>query len=225
MTRSNGLSVRDIVVRYPAEGRSGRAAPPAVDGASFAVGRGEVLALLGPSGCGKSTLLRAVAGLEPLERGTVEWDGEDLAAVPTHRRGFGLMFQDGQLFAHRSVAENVAYGLRVQRLPRDRREARVADLLALVGLPGMGSRAVTSLSGGERQRVALARSLAPEPRMLLLDEPLSALDRELRVRLADELAALLRETGTTAILVTHDEEEAATIADRTIRMREGRLVA
>ncbi|CAG7599822.1 Spermidine/putrescine import ATP-binding protein PotA [Leucobacter soli] len=224
-----GLRVDGATVRYeagPGRGSRGGAEPalPAVDGVSFAVRPGEVVALTGPSGCGKSTLLRAIAGLEPLAGGSVHWDDEDLERVPPHRRGFGLMFQDGQLFAHRSVAENIAYGLRVQRAARGEREARVAELLALVELPDAGSRPVTALSGGERQRVALARSLAPRPRLLLLDEPLSALDRELRERLALDLARLLRQTGTTAILVTHDESEAEAVADRALRMRSGRLL-
>ncbi len=224
-----GLSVRDATVSYgPARGR-GRGADAlreaAVREVSLDVSHGEVVALTGPSGCGKSTLLRAIAGLEPLVSGSVSWAGEDLAGVPPYRRGFGLMFQDGQLFAHMTVASNVAYGLAASRLPRAEREQRVAELLELVGLPGYGSRAVTELSGGERQRVALARSLAPSPRLLMLDEPLSALDRELRDRLAVDIARLLRQTGTTAILVTHDPHEAETIADRTLSMRAGELVA
>lgn len=232
MNEAEGLQVAGVSVRYETARRAGarageRHAParPAVDDVSFAVGLGEVVALTGPSGCGKSTLLRAVAGLEPLDAGTVRWAGSDLARVPPHRRAFGMVFQDGQLFAHRSVAENIAYGLRVQRVPRSARDARVAELLGLIGLPDAGARPVTELSGGERQRVALARALAPRPRLLMLDEPLSALDRELRERLADELAGLLRRTDTTAILVTHDAHEAAVIADRTLRMRGGRLTA
>lgn len=213
----NGLAVTHVSVAY-------RRDELIVREASLAVARGEVVALLGPSGCGKSTLLRAIAGLEPLADGSVSWDGADLARVPPHRREFGLVFQDGQLFSHRSVAENIAYGLRVQRMARPEREARVAELLELVGLPGFGARAVTELSGGQRQRVALARALAPSPRLLLLDEPLSALDRELRDRLALDLAELLRATGTTAVLVTHDEGEADTIASRVLRMREGRIL-
>lgn len=217
-TPGRGLSVEGVTVTY-----AGAALPAAVNDASFEVHRGEVVALTGPSGCGKSTLLRAIAGLEPLAAGRVAWDGENLASVPPHRRGFGLMFQDGQLFAHMSVAKNVAYGLSAQRAPKELREARVAELLELVGLPDYGSRAVTELSGGERQRVALARSLAPGPRLLLFDEPLSALDRALRERLAMDLAALLRDTGTTAILVTHDSAEADLVADRVLAMRSGRL--
>lgn len=219
---TRGLFVDRATVRYPGTEASAR---PAVDGASLAVEEREVAALLGPSGCGKSTLLRAIAGLEPLAEGRIAWAGDDLAEVAPHRRGFGLMFQDGQLFGHRTVGANVAYGLEAQRMPKPERAVRVAELLELVGLPGAERRRVTELSGGERQRIALARSLAPRPRLLLLDEPLSALDRELRTRLAEDLARLLRETGTTAILVTHDPEEAEAIADRVVRMRDGRVLA
>lgn len=220
---STGLAVRDLVVRYPAAGR--RAEPvTAVDGVSLDVPAGRVLALLGPSGCGKSSLLRAVAGLERPAAGQVLWDGADLAAVPVHRRGFGLVFQDGQLFPHRDVAGNVAYGLRASGVDRAERDRRVAALLELVGLPGYGRRPVATLSGGERQRVALARSLAPRPRLLLLDEPLSALDRSLRERLADDLRAALTATGTTALFVTHDQDEAFTVADEVAVMSRGRLL-
>ncbi|KQR17647.1 ABC transporter ATP-binding protein [Cellulomonas sp. Leaf334] len=206
----NGLSVQDVVVRY--------GPVPAVDGVSLDVAPGEVVALLGPSGCGKSSLLRAVAGLEPLAGGTVSWDGSSLAGVPVHRRGFGLMFQDGQLFAHRTVGGNVAYGLPA------RSGARVASLLELVGLAGYEDRGIATLSGGERQRVALARALAPAPRLLLLDEPLSALDRALRERLAVDLRAALVATGTTAVFVTHDQDEAFAVADRVAVMSTGRLL-
>ncbi|UTX54710.1 ABC transporter ATP-binding protein [Leucobacter aridicollis] len=212
----SGLNVADVSVAY-------RRDEVVVRDATFGVPRGDVVALLGPSGCGKSTLLRAIAGLEPLTSGVVSWAGEDLVGVPPHRREFGLVFQDGQLFTHRSVGENIAYGLRVKRWPRADRDARVAELLELVGLGGFTNRPVTELSGGQRQRVALARALAPSPRLLLLDEPLSALDRELRDRLAVDLADLLRKTATTAILVTHDESEAETIADRVLRMSDGRV--
>lgn len=221
-----GLEAIDLALAFPSPTGS-RGEPPAqaLAGASLIVHRGEIVALVGPSGCGKSTLLRVIAGLEPDAEGVVRWDGEDLAGVPTHRRGFGLVFQDGQLFAHQSVAENIAYGLRVQGVPRHERDARVAELLGLVSLPGAGPRAVTHLSGGERQRVALARSLAPRPRLLLLDEPFSALDRELRERLASETREILRATGTTAIMVTHDHAEAAAVADRVVRMRAGNVEA
>jgi thiamine transport system ATP-binding protein len=210
------LSVRDVTVRFEET--------VAVDHVSLDLPRGEVLAVLGPSGCGKSTLLRAVAGLEALESGSVSYDGQDLARVPTHRRGFALMFQDGQLFPHQSVGANVGYALRVRHRPRAEVAARVEELLELVGLPGHADRAPATLSGGERQRVALARALAVEPRLLLLDEPLSALDRSLRERLAGDLRSILVSAGTTALLVTHDQEEAFAVADRMAVMRAGRVV-
>jgi thiamine transport system ATP-binding protein len=196
----------------------------AVDGVDLRVPTGSVTAVLGPSGCGKSTLLRAVAGLESPEQGEVRFDGADLARVPTHRRGFALLFQDGQLFDHLSVAANVAYPLKLRRRPRADVRARVADLLELVGLAGYDERKPATLSGGERQRVALARALAVEPRLLLLDEPLSALDRGLRERLAGDLHTILRTAGTTALLVTHDHDEAFAIADRMMVMRAGSVV-
>lgn len=216
---AEGLGLHDVVVRYPPAGR-GRPETAAVDGVTLTVAPGEVVALLGPSGSGKSSLLRAVAGLEPLAGGDVTWDGASVVATPVHRRGFGLLFQDGQLFAHRDVAGNVGYGLR--GAPDASR--RVAELLELVGLPGEQRRDPATLSGGERQRVALARALAPRPRLLLLDEPLSALDRALRERLAADLRAALLATGTTAVLVTHDQDEAFAVADRVAVMDAGRLL-
>ncbi len=219
--RQRGLSVRDVVVHYRDD--DGTVAT-AVDGVSLDVGPGEVVALLGPSGSGKSTLLRAVAGLEPLSAGSISWDGDDLAGVPPFRRGVGLMFQDGQLFGHLDVAGNVAFGLAVQHLDRARQRERVTELLALVGLAGFERREVATLSGGERQRVALARSLAPRPRLLLLDEPLSALDRALRERLADEVREILVATGTPALFVTHDHDEAFAVADRIAVMHEAHLL-
>ena len=208
------LAVEGLTVRY--------GALAAVSDVDMTVADGEVLALLGPSGCGKSTLLRAVAGLEPTAGGTIRWDDTDLADVPVHRRGFGLVFQDGQLFPHRDVAGNVAFGLRMRRMTG--RAERVAELLDLVGLAGYEKRKVTELSGGEAQRVALARALAPRPRLLLLDEPLSALDRALREQLAMDLAGLLRVAGATALVVTHDHDEAFTLADRVAVMRRGHIV-
>ena len=210
------LIVRDLTVRFDGV--------TAVDDVSLDLPTGEVLAVLGPSGCGKSTLLRAIAGLEVLAAGTVAFDGEDLAGVPTHKRGFALMFQDGQLFPHQSVAANVGYPLRLRRTDRGAAASRVADLLELVGLPGHGNRLPSELSGGERQRVALARSLAADPRLLLLDEPLSALDRELRERLAGDLRGILKRAGTTALLVTHDHDEVWTVADRVAVMQAGRIL-
>lgn len=197
---------------------------PALDRVSLEVADGEVLAVLGPSGCGKSTLLRVIAGLEPLSSGTVRYDGQDLAGVPTHRRGFALMFQDGQLFPHLTVARNIGYALRLRRRPRPEIAGRVAQLLELVGLPGYAARLPATLSGGERQRVALARSLAVDPRLLLLDEPLSALDAGLRERLAAEVRDIVRAAGTTTLFVTHDHEEAFAVADRIAVLRDGGLV-
>ncbi|WP_114906235.1 ABC transporter ATP-binding protein [Ornithinimicrobium murale] len=196
----------------------------AVDEVSLALPAGEVLAVLGPSGCGKSTLLRAIAGLEDLAGGQISLDGKDLAGVPTHRRGFALLFQDGQLFRHLDVAANIAYPLRLRGVDRSETSAQVVDLLETVGLPDYANRDVTTLSGGEQQRVALARSLAAEPRVLLLDEPLSALDRSLRERLAGDLRSILTGTRTTALLVTHDHDEAFTLADRMAVMLEGQIV-
>jgi len=211
-----GLAVRDLTVRF--------ADTAAVDAVSLDVPAGSVTAVLGPSGSGKSTLLRAIAGLEPPTAGSISYDGRDLAHVPTHKRGFALMFQDGQLFSHQSVGRNVGFPLRLRHRSVTDSAGRVSELLDLVGLAGYADRMPATLSGGERQRVALARSLAVEPRMLLLDEPLSALDRDLRERLAGELHDILLRAGTTALLVTHDQEEAFAIADRMAVMREGRLV-
>jgi thiamine transport system ATP-binding protein len=209
------LSVRGVSVSYDGT--------PAVLDADLDLDPGRVLAVLGPSGCGKSTLLRAVAGLEPAS-GHVLWHDEDLSRTPTHRRGFALMFQDGQLFPQLTVARNVAYPLRLRRTPRAATATRVAELLDLVGLAGFDDRLPTTLSGGERQRVALARALAAAPRLLLLDEPLSALDAGLRTRLAEDLRRILVDSGTTAVMVTHDHEEAFAVADDLAVMREGHIV-
>jgi thiamine transport system ATP-binding protein len=191
---------------------------PVLDGVSLDVAPDEVVALLGPSGSGKSTLLRVVAGLLEPDAGRVLWDGSDVTGVPAHRRRFGLVFQDALLFPHLDVGRNVAYGLRVAGLGRDDASGRVDELLAAVGLPGFAGRDVATLSGGEAQRVALARALAPQPRLLLLDEPFGALDRELRDRLATEVRALLHRLGTPAIHVTHDLAEAGLVGDRVLRM-------
>ena len=211
---SEGLSVRGLAVAY--------GDLRAVDGVDLDVAAGEIVALLGASGSGKSSLLRAVAGLEDVAGGEVAWNGRSMVRVPVHKRGFGLMFQDGQLFEHRDVGGNIAYGL--TGLPRARRDERVREMLELVSLPGFERRRVTTLSGGQAQRVALARALAPAPRLLLLDEPLSALDRALREQLATDVRAILREGGTTALYVTHDQDEAMTVADRVGVMEAGRLL-
>jgi thiamine transport system ATP-binding protein len=202
------LTVDEVTVRF--DGKT------VLDHVSLDVATGEIVALLGPSGSGKSTLLRVIAGLHVPDGGRVCWDGEDLAGVPPHRRGIGLVFQDLQLFPHKDVAGNVAFGMRMRGTARAVIERRVAELLALVGLPGFERRRVTTLSGGEAQRVALARALAPEPRVLLLDEPLAALDRDLHDRLAVDVRHLLQRVGITAVHVTHDESEARTIGDRLV---------
>ncbi|MPZ23107.1 MAG: ATP-binding cassette domain-containing protein [Dehalococcoidia bacterium] len=195
----------------------------AVDGFTLAVDEGEIVALLGPSGCGKTTVLRIVAGLDPEYQGAVLFEGRDLRVVPPERRSFGLMFQDLALFPHMDVAGNVSFGMRMQGLPPDDRRQRLSRLLALVGLGGRERSGVFELSGGERQRVALARSLAPEPRLLMLDEPLGALDRNLRDALSVEIRRVLKELGVSALYVTHDQEEALTVADRVVVMNRGRI--
>jgi len=195
-----------------------------VDDVSFVVPAGTTVAVLGPSGCGKSTLLRAIAGLETPRSGRVGWDGDDLAGTPTHRRGMALMFQDGQLFPGQSVARNVGYPMRLRHRPRKEIARRVEELLDTVGLADKADRLPEALSGGERQRVALARALAVSPRLLLLDEPMSALDRDLREVLAHQLRGILTASGTPAIMVTHDQEEAFAVADRIVLMRAGRVV-
>jgi ABC-type Fe3+/spermidine/putrescine transport system ATPase subunit len=187
------------------------------------VAPGEIVCLLGPSGCGKTTLLRIVAGLETADRGLVELDGRDLNQIPVHKRNFGLMFQEFALFPHRTVGENIAFGLRMLGQSPVQIEARVTEMLALVNLLGYAKRSIFELSGGERQRVALARSLAPSPRLLMLDEPLGSLDRALREALMNELRAILKQVGVTALYVTHDQQEAFAVADRIVVMRQGRI--
>src|SRR5262245_699372 len=209
------LRVAELEVRY------GEAV--ALDGIDLVVGDGEVVSVLGPSGSGKSTLLRAVAGLEPPAHGRIEWDGHDLTHVPPHRRRMGLMFQDHTLFPHRDVVANVAFGLRMRRVPAERAAARARELLVLVGLGGYEHRRVTELSGGEQQRVALAQALAPAPRLLMLDEPLGSLDRALRERLMVELRELFTRLGLTSLYVTHDHDEAFALADRVAVMHDGRI--
>ncbi len=196
----------------------------ALDGVDLAVGDGEMVVLLGPSGCGKTTLLRAAAGLQPLDAGRIELDGRDLTGQRPDQRGIGLMFQDEVLFPHFDVEGNVAFGLRMAKVPVAERRRRVAEVLELVGLSGFEGRDVATLSGGEAQRVSLARALAPEPRVLLLDEPFGSLDRLLRERLIDELRPVLDQVGVTAVHVTHDHHEAFALADRIAVMAWGQLL-
>ena len=207
------LSLRDVSVSFGAF--------TAVRDVSLSISDGEVLGLLGPSGSGKSTLLRAIAGLETDVSGGLYWDGADLGSVPVHRRGFGLVFQEGQLFQHHDVAGNIAFGLRMHGYGRRERARRVTELLELVGLAEYRRSLVSELSGGQAQRVALARALAVQPRLLLLDEPLSGLDASLREDLAIELTGVLRRSGITTLLVTHDQEEAFTLADTVAVLDEG----
>lgn len=188
----------------------------------LAVGDGEVVAVLGPSGSGKSTLLRAVSGLAEMSSGDIKWDGVSLSGVPTHLRNFGLMFQGYALFPHMNVAENVGFGLRMA--DHSNIDLEVDAALEWVGLGGFGSRSIDSLSGGERQRVALARTLAPRPRLVMLDEPLGALDRNLRQRLVENTRQVLLEREVTGIVVTHDRDEAVALSDRLALMRGGRIV-
>ena len=193
------------------------------DGLNLELPQGEVLAILGPSGSGKSTLLKMIAGLEQPDAGRMRFGGADLAGVPPERRGFALMFQDFALFPHLDVLDNVAFGLVEQRLPRAQARARATQMLEVFGLSGHARQKVWKLSGGEQQRVALARALITAPRLLLLDEPFSALDAQLRERLRGEFAQRITSAGISTILVTHDEAEARAMATRGLRLVAGRL--
>src|SRR5665648_417288 len=196
---------------------------PLLNGISFSVRESEIICLLGASGSGKSTLLRIIAGLELPDSGQVLWAGEDLAMIPTHRRNFGLMFQDYALFPFLNVAENVAFGLKMENLPQADIDKRVDEILHQVDMPGFMNRKVTELSGGEQQRVALARVLAPRPRLLMFDEPLGALDRGLREDMLAELRRILRISRVPVIYVTHDQEEAFALADHILLLNEGQI--
>src|SRR5262245_43907144 len=207
------LRVRDLVKRFG----------PfiALKEVALDVSRSEFVCFLGPSGCGKTTLLRAIAGLDPQDQGTIEIAGRDVSRLPPAARDFGIVFQSYALFPNLTVFDNVAYGLVNRRRAKAEIAGRVGDLLALVGLHDQGSKYPVQLSGGQQQRVALARALATSPGLLLLDEPLSALDARVRVRLRDEIKALQRRLGVTTIMVTHDQEEALAMADRIVVMNQG----
>jgi len=209
-----GLEIQDIWKRF--------GEVDVLQGISFQQRKGEILALLGPSGSGKTTLLEIIAGLAAPDQGDCLWDGDSLLGVPPHLRNFGLMFQEYVLFPHKNVEENVAFGLKMAGTDREITSARVKEVLELVGLAGLEDRDPTTLSGGEQQRIALARSLAPEPRLVMLDEPLGALDRSIRERLIGELRDILKLSSQTALYVTHDQEEAFRIADKVVILGKGK---
>ena len=195
-----------------------------LDKINLRLNSGNLLCLLGPSGCGKTSLLRIIAGLEKTDTGTVKFDGRDLSRVPPHRRGFGMMFQDFSLFPHKNVFDNVAFALQLKNQSHNRTIRRVKELLHLVGLEGFEMRNVNRLSGGESQRIALARSLASQPRLLMLDEPLGSLDRVLRERLLVDLYRIIKQVGVTTLYVTHDHAEAFTVADVVAVMNNGKVM-
>lgn len=196
---------------------------PLLKNISFHLDHGQILCLLGPSGSGKTTLLRLIAGLEVEDSGVITFKDSDIKPIPPHKRNFGMMFQDYALFPHKNVHDNVAFGLKMKQMTNKGMEAKVAEMLEVVGLDGFDHRTIDELSGGEQQRVALARSLAPEPQLLLLDEPLGSLDRTLRDRLSAEIRSILKTVGVTAIFVTHDQTEAFTVADKIAILYNGRL--
>jgi putative spermidine/putrescine transport system ATP-binding protein len=210
-----GLEVREVAKSY--------AKTPVVDQVSFTVPQGEFVCFLGPSGCGKTTLLRIIAGLETPGAGQIFLDGRDITSQAANERSFGMVFQALALFPHLNVEENIGYSLRLRDGNRKARRRRVEELLELVRLPGIGSRTISQLSGGQRQRVAIARALAQEPRILLMDEPFSALDAKLREEMQVEIRVLQQKLGITTILVTHDQREAMTLADKVLVMAGGRI--
>ena len=195
----------------------------ALSGIDLAMQPGEFIALLGPSGCGKTTALRALSGLETIDAGSIMIDGVDVASTPTNKRDIGMVFQSYSLFPHMTVIENVEFGLRMRKVAKTDRRERAAEALEMVGLGAHGARFAHQLSGGQQQRVALARVLVTRPRVLLLDEPLSALDAKVRVQLREEIRRITRDLGITTVFVTHDQEEALAIADRVAVMRAGRI--
>lgn len=210
------LTVKEIYKEYDAL--------PLLNGLSFEVAQGELVCLLGSSGSGKSTMLRIIAGLEEPASGRIFWNGQDITQLPAHQRGFGLMFQDYALFPHKSVAENIAFGLRMAHTPKEEIDQIVRQSLESIRMLSFADRPVTELSGGEQQRVALARALAPDPRLLMLDEPLGALDHNLRTELINELRQRLHASQKPVIYVTHDQEEAFALADRLLLLHDGRLI-
>jgi ABC-type Fe3+/spermidine/putrescine transport system ATPase subunit len=212
----NKLELIDIQKNYENQ--------PLLRGISFSLGTGETICLLGASGSGKTTLLRIIAGLDTPDFGMVTWNGINLVSTPSHLRNFGFVFQDYALFPHLDVYENVAFGLKMKTWLQDEVEIRVTEVLSLVDMKGFIHRKVTDLSGGEQQRVALARALAPRPKLLMFDEPLGALDRALREDLLDQLRGILKRTEIPALYVTHDQEEAFTIADRVLMLEGGRIM-
>lgn len=209
------ISIRDLTKRFGGQ--------TVLDGVNLEIGQGELFFLLGPSGCGKTTLLRHIAGFYKPEAGKIFFDQEDVTRLPAHRRGTGMMFQSYALWPHLNVAQNIAFGLEERKRPRPEIEHRVAEVLDLVKLQGLGARRISQLSGGQQQRVALARALVVRPRCLLLDEPLSNLDARLRHEMRSEIRRICKEGGLTAIYVTHDRDEALSMADRLAVMDGGRL--
>jgi putative spermidine/putrescine transport system ATP-binding protein len=209
------VSLRDVVKTYGSH--------RALTGIDLDIAPGEFIALLGPSGCGKTTALRALSGLERIDGGGIRIDGIDVADVPTNKRDIGMVFQSYSLFPHMTVTENVEFGLRMRRVAKADRRARAVEAIEMVGLGDHGGRFAHQLSGGQQQRVALARALVTRPRVLLLDEPLSALDAKVRVQLREEIRRITRDLGITTVFVTHDQEEALAVADRVAVMRAGRI--
>jgi len=218
------MTARGVALRVAACGKTFADGTRALEAIDLEVARGETVVLLGPSGCGKTTLLRIIAGLEqPDAGGRIYFDGADVTDAPIERRNVGMVFQSYALFPNMSVAENIGYGLKIRRVPASERAVRIAELVKLTGIEGLEHRRIDQLSGGQRQRVALARAVAVRPSVLLLDEPLTALDAALRERLRGELDRLLRTLGITAIYVTHDQAEAMALGDRIVVMRKGAI--